>query len=153
VSSYLTPQPGLPSPLYVSASLAQSNTRLLIARWTVIIYMSLGVAILGWCLACLFWAMRIQGPSISPFPLVDFTSRVASGGMFEGSPAATLANVASTPRFRRRLQDMRLFLREWRDGDGGGVDDSDDGNGTDSGNRIMGFSTTKAGLERLERRI
>ena len=42
--------------------------------------MIIGIAIYAWCFAWLICGMQTQGPVISSFPILDFASRIASGG-------------------------------------------------------------------------
>ena len=108
------PLPQLPSELYVPVSLAQQWSRILIARWTVIVYLSLTVGLYLWCIGGLSWGILggIQGPRMSPYPLLDFAARVASGKIQKNSPAADIAGVASSLDIPERLEKTRLFLRE-----------------------------------------
>jgi len=147
------PKPNLPSNFYVTIGLANSKSQIIIAQWTTICYMSLGLAIYAWCIACLLWAMRRQGPNISPFPLVDFASRVASGGMTETSTAKVLGRVAASPSFRKELESVRFFLGELGSGDHHGELDVAEGENGENEMKTLGFSTRKEGLKKLKRRV
>jgi hypothetical protein len=72
--------PNLPSELYVTGSLAKSQGRIILRQWTVVVYLLLSLGVYIWCLAGLVWAMFRQGPNNSPFPLVDFASRICFSG-------------------------------------------------------------------------
>ena len=101
--------------------------------------------------------MRVQGPNISPFPLVDFASRVASGQPTDDSTMKRLSYLAAVPEIRKRLEDVRIFLRELN------VESAP--TGSEMGPSVLagagqnkeniessitiGFSTTATGLEKL----
>jgi hypothetical protein len=148
-----TPTPDLPAYLYVTASLAKSNNRIVIAQWTVISFMVLGLGIYIWCLAWLSWAMTIQGPNISQFPIMDFASRIVSGGMAEDSLVPILAPLTNASAFRRNLEGVRIFLGDiWPRG----------GSSEDNGPRVpglgaprgkIGFSTESAARQRLRKGV
>jgi hypothetical protein len=74
------PRPDLPSKLYVTANLAPFQSRIIIAKWAVIVFTVLGSVLYLWGIAFLMWGIRIQGPKIGPFPLLEFAARVAAGG-------------------------------------------------------------------------
>jgi len=115
--------------------------------------MVLGLGLYAWSITVMGWGMRIQGPYISSFPLVDFASRVASVGMADGSPADALSRTAAGSNVRVHLQGLRLFLREV------GFDHVDaferqaeDASGglTETGNKTIGFSTKPDRYARLK---
>jgi len=105
-----TPIPNLPSNLYVAVSLAKSQLRLFISPWTVICYMSMRLGIVAWCTMCLIWAMGIRGPPISPFPLINFGSRVTSGARGTRSPARIFAEIAGTALSCKKVPDEDRFV-------------------------------------------
>ena len=104
--------PNLPSELYVQGTLSQSGSRILIAKWTVIAYMVVGLGVYGWCVGCLVWAMFRQGPNISSFPLVDFAARIASTEGTLGSILATFGRLASAEGLRKQLEGMKVYFGE-----------------------------------------
>jgi hypothetical protein len=137
--------PNLPSNLYVTASLSESQSRIVIAQWTTIVFMSIGLAIYAWCIAWLTWAMKIQGPNISFFPLLDFASRVASSESPLGEDFARLASTSQNSDIKEQLQDVRIYLRVTRRGS------VDPQARSDEGLAKIGFSTSAAG--RLKRGV
>ena len=117
-----SPLPGLPSNLYTTAILAEGESRVVIARWTVIVFTVLSSLIFLWCILLLVWAMRTQGPRMSPWPLIDFGSRIATGVITESSTAECFSSLSLARRseIRKRLQGYRLFLRILPEGEASG---------------------------------
>ena len=100
--------------------------------------------------------MRIQGPDISSFPLVDFASRVASAGMADGSTADALSRTATGSDLRAHLQNLRLFLRELDfDQEDEFERQAEAGSGglTQASNKTIGLSARAEGYARLKHRI
>ena len=128
------PAPNLPQELYNTAQLARSSTRIIISMWTVIVFTALGSAIYLWCLAWLGWAMTIQGPKLSQFPLIDFSSRIAAG---KSSAVGEITPLAAGSGIRSRLEDVCLYLGEINETEEEGIRKVD---GNESHN--IGFSTT-----------
>jgi len=138
------PAPNLPEYLYSTANIAKSNNRIVIAQWTVISFMALGMGIYIWCLAWLSWATSIQGPNISQFPVMDFASRIVSGGMAEDSVAATIAPLARTSEFRKNLEGVRVFLGEvWHEDSSGEANEPGVAGGGAAGGEVR--SSTESG--------
>ena len=133
------PYSGFPSDLYTTGQLARSENRIVIAKWTVIVYTILGSWMYLWCIMFLFWTMRIQGPRMSPWPLIDFGARLASGAVTEQSPSQSFAGVALAKQFeiRKQLEDRRVFLRVLPKGGG---DSQDEAN---AGGETIGLTTLK----------
>jgi hypothetical protein len=129
----------LPSNLYVTASLSQSESRIVISRWTTIVFMSVGLVVYAWCIAWLAWTMTIQGPNISFFPLLDFASRVASSESLLGEDFARLASTSRNSDIKEQLQDVKIYLRVTRRDPG--VAQA----GSDGEVSRIGFSTSVAG--------
>lgn len=149
----LSARPNLPSNLYVNVIFAKSNSRILIPRWAVICYMSLGVGVFMWCIVWLIWGMRTQGSPITSFPLIDFASRVSTGGMINLSLTDTFKQISAGSRFRKSLQNITLFLGKIRDGNHQVQEDAVGANieGDSEKDWRIGFSTARGGLERLNR--
>jgi hypothetical protein len=103
---------GLPSDLYTKASYAKPVGRVIIERWTVVVYIVIALSIYLWCIGVLAWGIRIQKPQTSRFPLVDFTSRVLSRGFSADSVATILIDLTSgnDKEIRERLWNKVLFL-------------------------------------------
>jgi len=103
------PKSGLPSESYVTVSLAETGNRIIVARWTVIVFASLALALYALCMG-LYLAMR-SCVDISYFPLVDFASRVVAGGTGERSASQVLMGVTPS-HIRQSLQGKRLSLTQ-----------------------------------------
>jgi len=110
VPSETSPTLNLPSNLYVTGNLATRNSRILIAKWTVIVFTALGVSLYVWCVAVLCWSSTRYLPNISLFPLLDFGWRMARG---DGSFHDLLINVvgANSSDYRKNLQNVKVHLR------------------------------------------
>ena len=134
------PRAGLPSELYTTAHWEKSNDRVVISLWTVIVFLALGTVIYVWCLALMTWAMSLQGPELSKFPLVDFASRIAAGRDLAKSPVDEIALAASGSGLKEKLQDVRLYLGDLTEQD---VRDEIDSEGRSLKDRKIGFSTTE----------
>ena len=102
-------RPNLESSLYVPVSLGRSHIQVVVAKWTVITYIVLSVAVFLWSIAGLIWAMFHQGPNNSGFPLIDFGSRIASSQNKEHSASKLLAQCASGKGLLKKLGGALLF--------------------------------------------
>ena len=108
------PRLSLPANLYVTATLATSQNAVGLALWTVIVYTSLGGFLLLLCLVGLTFAMRIQAPNISAFPLLDFASRITAGEMPAGASVASRMSqlsYGSSGEYRAHLKADRIYVR------------------------------------------
>jgi hypothetical protein len=103
------------------------------------VFLALGTVIYVWCLVLMTWAMSLQGPGLSKFPLVDFASRIAAGRDLAKSPVDEIATVASGSDLKEKLQDVRLYLGDLTEQD---VREEIDSEGRSLKDRKIGFSTT-----------
>jgi hypothetical protein len=103
---------GLPPDLYTKAMYAEPVGRVIIERWTVVVYIIIALSIYLGCIGVLAWGTRIQKPPTSRFPLVDFTSRALSRGFSTDSVATILVYLTSgnDQEIRERLWNKVLFL-------------------------------------------
>jgi hypothetical protein len=103
-----------PADLHVTGTYATSVNRVMIDKWTVIIFVLLGVGIFAWCITWLIWTQSIQGPRIGPFPLLDFASKIASAGSMEDSSVELIGSVAVAEQseVREQLENVRLYFGE-----------------------------------------
>jgi len=92
-----------------------------------------------WCLVLMAWAMSVQGPEISKFPLIDFASRIAAGKDLAQSPVDEIVPVASGSGLKEKLHDVRLYLGDLTEQDLVAEVDSEVRSLKD---RKIGFSTT-----------
>jgi hypothetical protein len=102
----------VPPDLLTTAHLEKSNARVVISLWTVIVFLSVGTILFVWCITLMAWAMSVQGPEISHFPLLDFASRIAAGKDLAESPVDQIAPAASGSGLKQKLQGVRLYLRD-----------------------------------------
>jgi hypothetical protein len=132
---------GLPPDLYTKESYVEPVGRVIIERWTVVVYIVSALSIYLWCIGVLVWGMRIQTPPTSRFPLLDFSSRALSRGFSADSVAIILADLTSGDDevIRKRLWNKVLFL--------GDVHHAMESQGArnDDGRKVgkIGFSTIK----------
>lgn len=126
----------VPPELLTTAHLEKSNARVVISLWTVIVFLSVGMILYVWCITLMAWAMSVQGPKISHFPLVDFASRIAAGKDLVKSPVDQLAPAASGSGLKQKLQGVRLYL-----GDLPGEEAREEDEGLSYKEGKIGFST------------
>ena len=98
--------------LDISIEYGQLIPCLVIARWTVAVFLLFSLFIYLWCVSWLIWTATIQGPPTTRFPLIDFASRAVSKGLGATSLAKILATTASgdSQQVREKLQDQTVFL-------------------------------------------
>jgi len=122
----------------VQGPFANVGTRILLAKWSVGVYMGVTGGLLLWCVGLLVWAIRIQAPSSSPYPLIDFGARVAAGEEIgEGvGVGRELVGISSGLDVKGGLQGKKVYLRKIsREKIGGG-------NGEEKvKEELVGFST------------
>ena len=80
----------------------------------------------------------IQVPGSSPYPIVDFASRVASGGTGENSATKAMLPVAIDSDPKKHLENVRLYLQEFREEETTEIEGEDV--------KVIGFSTQPNGL-------
>lgn len=112
VSNPTGPAPNLPNELYTTANIANLVPRVVVAGWTAVIYLLLGLMILLSCFVSLGWSMTIQRPPITRFPLIDFAARILSKGYDEGSLANILIELTGgdSKLLRKRLVKTKVYL-------------------------------------------
>lgn len=82
-------------------------SRIILEKWTFIVFTLLSVSAYILCLCGLSWALRQVSPPITQFPLLDFSLRIASGAK---SVQKILSEAALRDSLRISLQDKVLFL-------------------------------------------
>jgi len=98
--------------LDVEIEYGQLITCLVIAKWTVLVFVIFSAFIYLWCVTWLVWTVKINGPPSTRFPLIDFASRVVSKGLGAGSLGKILEKTAGgdSEQVRQKLQDQTVFL-------------------------------------------
>lgn len=116
------PPIGLPPELYVAVDLSESFQRLMIPKWTWIVYAAISLSIYLWCVGGMVGAIFVKVPPKTPFEVIDFASRIVSPdeeNAFANKQAELSIGRSSTTR--RKLQDTAVVVsREGlSSGDGG----------------------------------
>jgi hypothetical protein len=82
-------------------------SRIIIEKWTVIMFAIMMLGVYFWCVASLVSVIFRPLPLVTQFPLLDFASRAISGTL---SVQNTLSDGPSSDGFRKMLQDKVLYL-------------------------------------------
>jgi hypothetical protein len=111
-----TPSSNLPEELYTTGVISNLVPRVIIAPWSVLVYLLVGIVILGFCVSSLGWSMTIQRPQITRFPLIDFAARILSRGFAEGSLANMLIELTAgdSAMLRKSLLTTKVYLGDTR---------------------------------------
>lgn len=105
---------GLPQELYISVHFSESQTHVVIPRWTVILYIVLLLTVYLWCLSCLSLSLFIRGPPTTPYESLDIASMISECRTVNASAIEVLGNLGlgSTKAYRRRLGNETFFVRK-----------------------------------------
>jgi hypothetical protein len=103
----------LPLEYYVSVELVQTIPRLVIPRWTVVLYMVASLSIYLWCVGGMFYSLFVVRPPTTPFDVLDFVSRVVLNKE-EHSLVGMLSQLPfrNAKALREHFQKEALFVRE-----------------------------------------
>jgi hypothetical protein len=103
---------GLPSELYTTVDYANPVGRIIVSKWTILVYMTIAVSIYICCIAWLSWAMTLQKPRNSQFPLIDFAARALSKGSGDNTLAKVLVETTNgdDATIREKLWNKIVFL-------------------------------------------
>jgi hypothetical protein len=108
--------------LYTTVDFVQTIERGILSPWTVFVFLILACFIYFSCLACLLWAMTIQGPPTTHFQLVEFAARIVSKGQSPTSWATVLSKTSNgdISYLRSKLVDKNVYLGDVSAVGGGG---------------------------------
>ena len=65
-----------------------------------------------WSISLLIWAIRVQVPSTSPYPLIDFGARVAAGEEVGQGIGDELKRISSGLDVKPALQGKGVYLKK-----------------------------------------
>jgi len=148
----LTPQAAADFPgLYPTATYGNLVSRVLISEWTVGVYSSLCGILYIWCILCLGWALRFQGPPRTNLGLLDFTTRVCAG---EPALSKEFKDAgAAEGAYRQKFQNRDVFLGTLKTEADVGDEESKEGQGvTLESNRTVGSTSETIRVGQTNRR-
>jgi len=105
-----------------TCTFGNQTSRILLQKWTVILFAWMMVGTYLCSIGSLCWAIGRGSVPSTQFPLLDFSSRIASG---KRSVQKTFSETALRGDFRKYLQDKRLFIGILRQHPAGTNDETD----------------------------
>ena len=95
----------------MAVALSQSFQRLLIPKWTWIVYVAISGSIYLWCVGGMLGALFIKTPPKTPFEVIDFASRVVANDEEHGfADVREELSIGREGTTRRKLQDKAILV-------------------------------------------
>jgi hypothetical protein len=103
---------GLLPDMYIWVEFSESQTRVVIPDWTIILYIVMLLGVYIWCVGCLVLSLFIRGPPTTPHEVLDFATMVSGCRAVDATAIEVLGRVgpASSKAYRKALANETLFV-------------------------------------------